>query len=100
MIESVSSLTNLSGSKPNLVIAKSTTASSVSAPGVSGSPLRFSTQAFSRLWQPSSGGMPARPASSSFITRFDSVSANWPSRKNASRARVAIQFGLPRPALR
>ena len=49
---------------------------------------------------PGVGGMPARPASSSFITRFDSVSANWPSRKNASRARVAIQFGLPRPALR
>ena len=38
-----------------------------------------------------------RPASS--MTRLLSVSANWPSRKNASRGVVAIQFGLPRPAL-
>jgi hypothetical protein len=36
-----------------------------------------------------------------FVARAPrSVSANWPRRKNASRGVVAIQFGLPRPALR
>ena len=47
---------------------------------------------------PSACGMPPRSGSSQ--TRFDSCSANWPSRKNASRGVVATQFGLPRPALR
>ncbi len=44
-------------------------------------------------------GIPARPAGCS-ITRRLSVTANWPSRKKPSRGVVAIQLGLPRPALR
>ena len=32
--------------------------------------------------------------------RLLSVIANWPSRKKPSRGSVAIQLGLPRPALR
>ena len=38
---------------------------------------------------PSFAGMPPRSFSSH--TRLDSVSANWPSRKKASRGVVAIQ---------
>ncbi len=41
-------------------------------------------------------GMPPRSGSSH--TRRDSVSANWPRRKNAARGVVATQLGLPRPA--
>ncbi len=48
---------------------------------------------------PWAAGMPASPAGCS-ITRRLSVSANWPRRKKPSRGSVAIQFGLPRPALR
>ena len=44
-------------------------------------------------------GMPPIPAGCS-ITRLLSVIANWPSRKKPSRGVVAIQLGLPRPALR
>ena len=44
-------------------------------------------------------GIPPTPGGRS-ITRLLSTSANCPSRKNASRGSVAIQFGLPRPALR
>ncbi len=44
-------------------------------------------------------GMPPTPAGRS-ITRLLSMIANWPSRKKASRGSVAIQLGLPRPALR
>src|SRR5580704_349237 len=43
--------------------------------------------------------MPPTPAGCS-ITRLLSVSANCPSRKKPSRGMVAIQLGLPRPALR
>ena len=48
---------------------------------------------------PGTCGMPPTPAGR-FMTRVLSVIANWPSRKKPSRGRVAIQFGLPRPALR
>ena len=48
---------------------------------------------------PRAWGMPPTPGGRS-STRLLSVIANWPSRKNASRGSVAIQFGLPRPALR
>jgi hypothetical protein len=34
------------------------------------------------------------------MVRWLSVMANWPSRKKAERGSVAIQLGLPRPALR
>src|SRR6478735_2435089 len=44
-------------------------------------------------------GIPPTPAGTS-ITRLLSVIANCPSRKNPSRGVVAIQLGLPRPALR
>src|SRR5689334_6541297 len=44
-------------------------------------------------------GIPPTPAGRS-ITRLLSVIANCPSRKNPSRGVVAIQLGLPRPALR
>src|ERR1700741_2730564 len=43
--------------------------------------------------------MPPSPAGCS-MTRGLSVIANWPSRKKPSRGVVAIQLGLPRPALR
>src|SRR6516225_9422035 len=43
--------------------------------------------------------MPPRPAGCS-MTRLLSVIANCPSRKKPSRGVVAIQLGLPRPALR
>ncbi len=48
---------------------------------------------------PGAAGIPPRPAGCS-ITRLLSVIANWPSRKKPSRGVVAIQLGLPRPALR
>ena len=51
------------------------------------------------LAMPLACGMPPIPAGSS-ITRLLSVIANWPSRKKPSRGVVAIQLGLPRPALR
>ena len=34
------------------------------------------------------------------MTRWLSVMANWPSKKKELRGSVAIQLGLPRPALR
>ena len=48
---------------------------------------------------PAAFGMPPTPGGRS-STRLLSMIANCPSRKNASRGSVAIQFGLPRPALR
>ena len=48
---------------------------------------------------PAALGMPPTPGGRS-STRLHSVTANCPSRKNASRGSVATQFGLPRPALR
>ena len=57
------------------------------------------SQASRRAAMPLACGMPPTPAGSS-ITRLLSVQANWPSRKNASRGRVATQLGLPRPAFR
>src|SRR5262245_8652307 len=49
-----------------------------------------------RCPMPCFAGMPARILSSRM--RRHSPSANLPSRKKASRASVAIQFGFPRPA--
>ncbi len=48
---------------------------------------------------PGAFGMPATPGGRS-STRLHSVTANCPSRKNASRGSVATQLGFPRPALR
>ena len=48
---------------------------------------------------PGAFGMPPMPPGRS-IVRWLSVIANWPSRKNAERGSVAIQFGFPRPAFR
>jgi hypothetical protein len=48
---------------------------------------------------PDAFGMPPTPGGRS-STRLLSVTANCPSRKNASRGSVATQFGLPRPAFR
>ena len=48
---------------------------------------------------PAALGMPPTPGGRS-STRLLSVTANCPSRKNASRGSVATQFGLPRPAFR
>jgi hypothetical protein len=44
--------------------------------------------------------MLAQPPGGRSSTRLLSVIANCPSRKNASRGSVAIQFGLPRPAFK
>src|SRR6266576_2828362 len=59
----------------------------------------LSSQASRRAAMPPACGIPPTPAGCS-ITRLLSVSANCPSRKNPSRGVVAIQLGLPRPALR
>src|SRR5262245_19509264 len=96
MIESMSSCTSLSASKPNLFTLHGTSAARNSAPGESD---RFASHADSRSAMPRACGMPPTPGGRS-STRFDSAIANWPSRKNASRGSVAIQFGLPRPAFR
>ena len=59
----------------------------------------FFSQASSRPAIPDALGMPPTPGGRS-STRLLSVTANCPSRKNASRGSVATQFGLPRPAFR
>src|SRR5882672_9794487 len=96
MMESTSSCTKSSGLKANFATAKRTTADRKSAPGWA---CCLASQASRRLATPGFCGMPASPAVCSIVRRL-SVMANWPSRKKPSRAAVAIQFGLPRPALR
>ena len=96
MIESTSSCTNLSGSNANFFTAQGTIACRNGAPGMSWC---FVSQASSRPAIPAALGMPPTPGGRS-STRLHSVTANCPSRKNASRGSVATQFGLPRPALR
>ena len=96
MMESTSSCTNLSGSKPNFFTAHGTIACRKGAPGMSSC---FFSQASSRPAIPGALGMPPTPGGRS-STRLLSVTANCPSRKNASRGSVATQFGLPRPAFR
>src|SRR6267142_3794127 len=96
MIESTSSCTKASGSNPNSFTANGTIDARNSAPGIS---LCLERYAASRLAMPCAAGIPPRPAGCS-ITRLLSVIANWPSRKKPSRGVVAIQLGLPRPALR
>ena len=95
MIESTSSCTNASGSKPNFFTANGTIAAGTARPAcrVLGQP-RFQPAGDARRL-----GHAADPGGSS-ITRLLSVMANWPSRKKPSRGVVAIQLGLPRPALR
>src|SRR5580704_4842045 len=96
MIESTSSWTNASGSKPNLLTAYSVADLRNCAPGAS---VRCASHACRRPAIPGACGMPARPASLR-IVRAHSSTANCPSRKKPSRGLVAIQFGFPRPALR
>src|SRR6267142_3377344 len=96
MIESTSSCTKASGSNPNSFTANGTIDARNSAPGIS---LCLERYAASRLAMPCAAGIPPTPAGCS-ITRLLSVIANWPSRKKPSRGVVAIQLGLPRPALR
>ncbi len=96
MIESTSSCTKASGSNPNSFTANGTIDARNSAPGIS---LFLERNAASRLAMPCGAGIPPSPAGCS-ITRLLSVIANWPSRKKPSRGVVAIQLGLPRPALR
>src|SRR6185436_5840872 len=96
MMESTSSCTNLSGSKPNFFTAHGTIACRKGAPGMSSC---FFDQASRRPAIPGALGMPPTPGGRS-RTRLLSVIANCPSRKNASRGAVATQFGLPRPAFR
>src|SRR5438105_2442230 len=96
MMESASSCTNLSGSKPNLFTAHGTMACRKSAPGISSC---FFNQSSSRPAMPLALGIPPTPGGRS-STRLLSVTANCPNRKNASRGAVATQFGLPRPAFR
>src|SRR6267142_3311564 len=96
MMESTSSCTNLSGSKPNFLTAHGTIACKKGAPGMSSC---FFSQASSRPATPDALGMPPTPGGRS-STRLLSVTENCPSRKKASRGSVAIQFGLPRPAFR
>jgi hypothetical protein len=86
----------LSGSKPNFFTAHGTIAFRKGAPGMSPC---FCNQASSRPATPAALGMPPTPGGRS-STRLLSVTANCPSRKNASRGSVATQFGLPRPAFR
>src|SRR5580765_713658 len=59
----------------------------------------FASHASSRAAIPGALGMPPTPGGRS-STRLLSLTANCPSRKNASRGSVATQFGLPRPAFR
>src|SRR5215510_5787820 len=96
MIESTSSCTKASGSNPNFLVANCSIDLRKGAPGMSAC---FPSHASSRRAMSFACGMPPMPAGWS-ITRLLSVMANWPSRKKASRGVVAIQFGLPRPALR
>src|SRR5690349_10745680 len=96
MIESTSSCTNLSASKPNFFTAQGTIACSTCAPGMSSC---LASHASRRPAMPEAFGMPPTPGGKS-STRLHSVIANCPSRKNASRGSVATQFGLPRPAFR
>ena len=96
MIESTSSWTKASGSNLKVFTANGTAAARKGAPGMSAC---LASHASSRLAMPGACGIPARPAGCS-ITRRLSVRANWPSRKKPSRGVVAIQLGLPRPALR
>src|SRR5689334_21729460 len=96
MIESTSSCTKASGSKPSFLMANGTISERTAAPGMSRC---LASHASRRPAMPFACGMPPRPAGFS-ITRLLSVTANWPSRKKASRGSVATQLGLPRPALR
>src|SRR5438105_5871172 len=96
MMESASSCTNLSGSKPNFLTAHGTISCRKGAPGMSSC---FFNQASSRPAMPLALGIPPTPGGRS-STRLLSVTANCPNRKNASRGAVATQFGLPRPAFR
>src|SRR5438477_854833 len=96
MMESASSCTNLSGSKPNLLTAHGAIACRKSAPGISSC---FFNQSSSRPAMPLALGIPPTPGGRS-STRLLSVTANCPNKKNASRGAVATQFGLPRPAFR
>src|SRR4051812_46646505 len=96
MIESTSSCTNLSASKPNFLTAQGTMMVRKPAPGMSAC---FCSQASSRPAMPGALGIPPTPGGRS-STRLLSVTANCPRRKYASRGSVATQFGLPRPAFR
>src|SRR3981081_3535246 len=96
MIESTSSWTKASPSKLNFLTANCVIAERKPAPGISE---YFSSQASNRAATPLACGIPPIPAGCSHH-RLLSVTANWPSRKNPSRGVVAIQLGLPRPALR
>src|SRR5437764_12939616 len=96
MMESTNSCTNLSGSKLNFLTAHGTIACRKGAPGISSC---FASQASRRPAIPDALGIPPTPGGRS-STRLLSVTANCPRRKNASRASVATQFGLPRPAFR
>src|SRR5580704_1057485 len=96
MIESTSSWTKASLSKPNFLTANCVIAERNPAPGISEC---FSSQASNHVATPLACGIPPIPAGCS-NTRLLSVTANCPSRKNPSRGVVAIQLGLPRPALR
>ena len=96
MIESTSSCTNVSASKLNSLTAHGTMAARNEAPGMSAC---FSSQPAIRSALPRARGMPPTPGGRS-STRLLSLIANCPRRKKASRGSVAIQLGLPRPALR
>src|SRR4051812_5506069 len=95
MIESTSSWTNLSGSNPNFSQVQGTISKRKDAPAAA---LFEVSHSASRAATPGALGMPPMPGGRSSTRRL-SVIANWPSRKKASRGVVAIQFGLPRPAL-
>src|SRR5271165_4139924 len=92
---SISSCTNASASKPN---ASSTYGSIRRTNAVPGRSLCASSQPRRRSAMPCCAGMP--PIPSFRRMRSDSAMPKCPSRKNALRGSVAIQFGLPRPAFR
>src|SRR6266436_848317 len=96
MIESTSSWTKASRSNLKVLTANCVIEVRKPAPGMSAC---FASQPSNRSAMPLACGIPPIPAGCC-ITRVLSVSANWPSKKNPSRGVVAIQFGLPRPALR
>src|SRR6185503_10707698 len=96
MIESTSSCTKASALNENFMVAKRSIEDRKAAPGRSAC---LASQASRRAAMPLAWGIPPMPAGCS-ITRLLSVMANWPSRKKPSRGVVAIQLGLPRPALR
>ena len=96
MMESTSSWTKALGSNVNCLTANGTIFARNEAPGASAC---LASHSSSRPAMPAAAGMPATPAGCS-ITRRASVRANWPSRKKPSRGSVAIQLGLPLPALR